>query len=178
MTGRGDDEVRAGLRANLGRLWRYALVLAARRDTAEDLVQATCLRALERAHLFVPGTRCDAWLMTILHGLWINELRARRVRTGAGTVEADIALVHDGAAAMELRLQAGDVLRAAATLPDGQRAALFLVYAEGLSYREAAQILDVPVGTVMSRLAAARLALGRQVGEDGPAAVRGKEAAP
>src|SRR5262245_18603828 len=75
-----EAEIRAGLAGHLTRLWRYAFVLSHQRDTADDLVQATCVRALERASQFSPGTRLDRWLFSILHSVWLNEVRSRRVR--------------------------------------------------------------------------------------------------
>lgn len=151
--------MRAGLPALLARLWRYGLVLSRSRDTAEDLVQSTCLRALERAHQFTPGTRLDRWLFTILHSIWINEVRARRIRQGKGFVDAAEALIFDGDHHIEQNILASQVLREAQSLPEAQRATVFLVYVEGLAYREAAALLDVPIGTIMSRLAAARAKL-------------------
>jgi len=159
MSESSHDAVRAGLRAHLARLWRYGLVLSGSRDAAEDLVQATCLRALERAHQFTPGTRLDRWLMTILHRVWLNELRAARYRRGQGLVDAESALVFDGLRAIEANISAAQVLRAVQSLPEAQRETVFLVYVEGYTYREAAEALDVPIGTVMSRLAAARAKL-------------------
>lgn len=166
MAAAGCEEVRAGLAVNLDRLWRYAFVLAQRRDLAEDLVQATCLRALERAHQFAPGTRLQSWLLAILRGIWFDELRAQRVRLGRGVVEAMDVLSFDGNETMETHLMADHALRLIAALPEAQRETAFLVYANGMAYREAAELLDVPIGTVMSRLAAARLALGRQMAGD------------
>jgi RNA polymerase sigma-70 factor (ECF subfamily) len=148
-----------GLAAELKRLWRFGLVLSGSRDVAEDLVQSTCVRALERSHQFMPGTRLDRWLFSILHSIWINEIRARRVRLGGGLVDAESALVFDGAAAVETNIVAGQVLRSVQALPDAQRETVFLVYVEGLTYREAAELLGIPIGTVMSRLAAARMRL-------------------
>ncbi|MGO4573973.1 RNA polymerase sigma factor [Microvirga sp. 2TAF3] len=161
MIRNGQEEVRAALAGQLIRLWRYGLVLAGRRDVAEDLVQATCLRALERAHQFEPGTRVDRWLFSILHSIWLNELRSRRVRQGEGLVDAETALIFNGAEQVESNVLKTQVLKEVQALPEPQRAAVFLVYVEGLAYREAAEILDVPIGTVMSRLAAARAALGK-----------------
>jgi RNA polymerase sigma-70 factor (ECF subfamily) len=85
----GEEAVRQGLPALLARLWRYGLVLSRDRSTAEDLVQATALRALERANQFTPGTRLDRWLFVILRSVWINEMRSRRVREGGGVVPAE-----------------------------------------------------------------------------------------
>lgn len=159
------DLIRAELRDHLARLWRYGLVLSTRRDVAEDLVQATCLRALERADQFQLGTRLDRWLFAILHSIWLNEVRARQIRQGAGFVDAETSLTFDGARQIETGILAAQVLREVQGLPEAQRGAVFLVYVEGLSYREAADVLAVPVGTIMSRLAAARETLGRRTGQ-------------
>jgi RNA polymerase sigma factor (sigma-70 family) len=159
MTESAHEAVRAGLGSHLTRLWRYGLVLSGSRDVAEDLVQTTCLRALEHAQQFTPGTRLDRWLMTILHRVWLNELRAARYRRGQGLVDAESVLVFDGIRAIEANISAGQVLMAVQSLPEAQRETVFLVYVEGFTYREAADALEVPIGTVMSRLAAARAKL-------------------
>ncbi len=161
MDARGSEEVKSGLKPCLARLWRYGLVLSGNRDVAPDLVQATCLRALERADQFIPGTRLDRWLFTILHSIWLNELRARRIRLGGGFVDPETLVAPGGAEQIEANIFVGEVLREVQGLPEAQRATVFLVYVEGLTYREAAEVLDVPIGTVMSRLAAARLTLGK-----------------
>ncbi|WP_158817604.1 RNA polymerase sigma factor [Methylocapsa sp. S129] len=157
----GPQEVKAGLAANLARLWRYGLVLSGARDVADDLVQATCVRAIERADQFQPGTQLDRWLFSILRSIWLNELRSRRVREGGGFVDASEALVVDGGHQIETNIFAAQVLREVGGLPEAQREAVLLVYVEGLSYREAAEVLAAPIGTIMSRLAAARLTLGK-----------------
>jgi RNA polymerase sigma-70 factor (ECF subfamily) len=161
MTEASRREVRAGLEPCLARLWRYALVLSRANDAAEDLVQATCLRAIERADQFVPGTRLDRWLFAILRSIWLNEIRARRIREGGGFVDAEEALSSDGAQVIETNILAAQVLRAIGGLPEAQRETVLLVYGEGFSYAEAATTLGIPIGTVMSRLAAARVALGK-----------------
>ena len=161
MKASGVQEVKAGLAPNLARLWRYGLVLSGARDVADDLVQATCVRAIERADQFQAGTRLDRWLFSILRSIWLNELRARRVREGGGFVDASEALVVDGGREIETNIFAAQVLREVGGLPEAQREAVLLVYVEGLSYREAAEILAAPIGTVMSRLAAARATLGK-----------------
>ncbi len=158
-----EDDIRAGLSQHLKRLWRYAIVLSRQRDVADDLVQATCVRALERAGQYDPGTRLDRWLFAILHSIWLNEVRSRRVRMGQGFVEADEILVFDGAAQTETHFMAAQVMRKVQDLPEAQRTAVFLAYVEGLSYREVATVLDVPIGTVMSRLAAARAKLAENM---------------
>ena len=154
-------EVRAGLEPSLARLWRYALVLSRARDVADDLVQATCLRAIERADQFVPGTRMDRWLFAILRSIWLNEIRSRGIREGGRFVEPEEVLTTDGARETELNITASAVLRAIEQLPEAQRETVLLVYGEGYTYAEAAAVLAVPVGTVMSRLATARAALAK-----------------
>lgn len=117
------------------------------------------MRALERAGQFVPGSQMDRWLLSILHSIWLNEVRARRVRQGQGLVDADQALSYDGEHAAHTHVLAAQVIRRVDALPEAQRETVFLAYVEGLSYREVAEVLQVPIGTVMSRLAAARLKL-------------------
>ncbi|WP_184381129.1 RNA polymerase sigma factor [Rhizobium sp. BK619] len=162
-----EADIRSGLTENLARLWRYGLVLSHQRDVADDLVQATCVRALERADQFIPGTRLDRWLFSILHSIWLNEIRSRRVRQGQGFVDARETLTFDGAHATETQVMAGQVLKRVNALPEAQRTVVFLAYVEGLSYREVASILDIPIGTVMSRLAAARARLSGDEREGG-----------
>lgn len=161
MSKGANDIVSDGLAGHLARLWRYGLVLSGSRDAAEDLVQATCLRALERSHQFEPGTRLDRWLFTILSSIWKNELRSQKIRQGAGFVEPEEALITDGARQAETNILLRQVLKEVQELPEVQRATVFLVYAEGLTYKEAADALDVPIGTIMSRLASARAKLGQ-----------------
>jgi RNA polymerase sigma-70 factor (ECF subfamily) len=158
-----DYDIRNELVAYMGRLWRYGLVLSRQRDVAEELVQATCLRALERAKQFQPGTQLDRWLFSILHSIWIDDVRSRRVRMGQGFAEASTALVLDGAHDIETRTLANQILRKVDGLPEAQRTTVFLTYVEGFSYREVADLLEIPIGTVMSRLATARAKLA---GED------------
>jgi RNA polymerase sigma-70 factor (ECF subfamily) len=153
-------EVRVGLEPSLARLWRYALVLSRARDVADDLVQATCLRAIERADQFVPGTRVDRWLFAILRSIWLNEIRSRRIREGGGFVDTD-SLTTDGEREIEMNITTSQVLRAIDRLPEAQRETVLLVYGEGYSYAEAAAALGVPIGTIMSRLAAGRAALAK-----------------
>jgi RNA polymerase sigma-70 factor (ECF subfamily) len=161
MTESSRREVRAGLQGCLARLWRYALMLSGARDVADDLVQATCLRAIERADQFAEGTKLDRWLFSILRSIWLNEIRSRRIREGGGFVDAAEALTFDGARQAETNILAAEVLKALKELPEAQRETVLLVYGEGYTYAEAAAALGVPVGTVMSRLATARVALAK-----------------
>ena len=102
--------MRAGLVPCLTRLSRYALLLSKTSDVAEDLVQATCARAIERADQFAPGTRLDRWLFAILRSIWLNDMRARRVREGGGFVDAAEILTVDGAHEMEVNILTAEVL--------------------------------------------------------------------
>jgi RNA polymerase sigma-70 factor, ECF subfamily len=154
-------EVRAGLEPSLARLWRYGLVLSRARDVADDLVQTTCLRAIERADQFAPGTRVDRWLFAILRSIWLSESRSRGIRGGGGFVEPEEVLTTDGARETPMNITASVVLKAIKQLPEAQRETVLLVYGEGYTYAEAAAVLAVGVGTVMSRLATARAALAK-----------------
>ncbi|MGR7643328.1 RNA polymerase sigma factor [Klebsiella aerogenes] len=149
------------LAAHLSRLWRYGLVLSHNRDVAEELVQATCLRALEKSAQFTPGTRIDRWLFAILHSIWISELRARQVRLGKGFVECDELTAPEPGEQDDTQWRYRQLMLRVNQLPEAQRNAVFLVYVEGFSYQEAAETLSVPIGTIMSRLAAARETLAK-----------------
>lgn len=178
MIGKSHDPVIEGIAAELPRLWRYGLVLSSNRDTAEELVQATCVRALERTHQYQAGTRLDRWLISILHSIWLNEVRSRKVRQGQGLVDADAVLVFDGLQATETNILAGQVLREVQDLPEVQRETVYLVYVEGMTYREAANVLAVPIGTIMSRLAAARAKLADLGRDEKPGQKPGADDAP
>ena len=151
-----EAEFRRELGLLLPRLWRYGLVLSRQKHLAEDLVQATCVRALERAGQFAAGTRLDRWLLAIMHSIWLNELRSQRVRQGQGFVDAEQELSFDGESQAQEQVLAAQVIKRVNGLPEAQRETVFLAYVEGLSYKEIAELLHIPVGTVMSRLAAAR----------------------
>lgn len=98
----------------------------------------------------------DRWLFSILHSIWLNEIRAQHIRQGQGFVDID-RLTASGDS--EDPVWANQVMQRVNQLPEAQRNTVFLVYVEELSYREAAEVLNVPIGTIMSRLAAARLTL-------------------
>lgn len=153
------DTVRQGLSPCLTRLWRYGWVLSRQRHVADDLVQATCVRALERAGHYQPGTRLDRWLFSILHSIWLNEVRSQQVRKGQGFVDSDDLASTDESQALETQILASQVMRRVQDLPEALRESVFLAYVEGLSYREISDIQQIPMGTVMSRLAAARIRL-------------------
>jgi len=161
------DGLTRELPALLPRLWRFALRLAGDRHDAEDLVQRACVRALERRHQLQPGSSTLSWLFSIVHSIWLNEVRARQIRThGSMQWSEELAdTVADPAAANpETYTLQRQIIGAVEALPDAQRAVMLLVAVEGLSYREAATALSVPIGTVMSRLARARLTIGESFG--------------
>ncbi len=148
--------------ALLPRLRRFALALTGRANDADDLVQDTVERALRNLDRFVPDTRMDSWLFRIARNLWIDTTRSRNVRKTSDLSEAET-LAHDGARAAEAHLLLSQTLGALAQLPEEQRNVVALVLIDGLSYREAASVLEVPIGTVTSRLARARDALSLRV---------------
>jgi len=150
----------------LPRLWRFGLGLTGNPEACDDLVQATCERALTRYHQWKPGSRLDSWVFTIMQSIWKNELRAQSIRRGAGFVDPESYVFYGKFPSAEASAYALQVLEAVMALPEAQRIALLLVYIEGYSYEEAATILEVPIGTVMSRLARARLCLAEVL--DGP----------
>jgi RNA polymerase sigma-70 factor, ECF subfamily len=123
-------------------------------------VQEGCLRAFARLDQWQPGTRLDSWMFRIIHNIWIDQKRALKVR--GAVVDLDDApelMGMDGRDVVERRLTLNRVLEAMATLPQEHRELIALVSIEGVSYQEAATILEIPVGTVTSRLVRARRAL-------------------
>jgi RNA polymerase sigma-70 factor (ECF subfamily) len=156
--------------ASLPRLRRFARGLTGSASQADDLVQSACERALTRQHQFQEGTRFDSWMFRIVQTIWIDQIRSRDVRKEDGEIEDDRFGSDEPVRRAEARLALEEVRRAAARLPAEQRAALMLVTVEGFSYKEAAEIAQVPVGTIMSRLARARIALHQQL--DAGSAVR------
>ena len=141
------------------RLWRFALSLTGQKDLADDLVQATCLRALERQNQFQAGSNFAAWAMTICRSIWLNDMRSQHFRkTGQLDAAIESSLI-DPAPSPETNIFAAEVFKQVMQLPEGQRSAVELVFVEQFTYREAAAILGIPIGTVMSRLSAARKAL-------------------
>ena len=152
----------------LPRLRRLGRVLARAPADADDLVQLTVERALARRAQWRAGTRLDSWMFRIMKNAWIDESRARARRGDVFAPEEEGARAGaDGAAAMEARLAAREVESAMARLPPDQRIAVALVLVEGLSYEEAAEVLEIPPGTLTSRLVRGRTALMAQIGEAG-----------
>ena len=152
----------------LPRLRRLARILARDLADADDLVQLTVERALVRVGQWTPGTRLDSWMFRIMKNAWIDEARSRQRRRRVFLAEEDGEHVGDqGAAVVERRLEAAGVEREIARLPPDQKLAVVLVLVEGLSYREAAEILEIPEGTLTSRLVRGRNAILERLTEPG-----------
>jgi RNA polymerase sigma-70 factor, ECF subfamily len=154
----------------LPKLWRFALRLTRHHDDAQDLVQRTCVRALERQQQWQAAHSSNgsplSWLYTILHSIWLNETRSRRLHPvdslARDADDEEQPLPDPQGADPAARAYFHQVVAAVDALPEAQRGVMLLVAVEGLSYREAAEVLGVPVGTVMSRLSRARLVSGQR----------------
>ena len=151
------------IEAELPRLRRYARALTRDAVTADDLVQDCLTRALGKLHLWQPGTDLRAWLFTILHNQYVNHIR-RAVREGSAVGLSESEPLLSRAPQQGKRLELRDLERAIAKLPKEQRAVILLVGLEGMRYEEVAVVLDVPVGTIRSRLSRGREALRRLTG--------------
>jgi RNA polymerase sigma-70 factor, ECF subfamily len=166
MKNKFNDQFREEMVVLLPRLWRFAISLARQTILAEDLVQQTCERALEREEQFSIGTRQDHWMFAIMASLWKNHLRSERVRTGHGTIGADEISNEGDIGLVEQALLRSTLHQAVMELPLWQREAVLLVYVEDMSYRDASETLKLPLGTVMSRLASAKVALASRLNPD------------
>lgn len=162
-----DQTIRRDIVRLLPRLRRFAYGLTGTLDEAEDLVQSACERALSRLAQWQPGTRLDSWMYRIVQTVWLDRLRsAKRREIATDSARLEMLAGGGGAREAETRLLLAAVCRQVALLPEEQRAVLLLISLEGLSYKETAAILDIPLGTVMSRLARARLAVAKAMDED------------
>lgn len=167
-----EQPIRDAIIAALPRLRRFCQGLAGNAQDGDDLMQSTVERALSRAHQFEAGTRVDSWMFRISQNLRIDAARAA-ARRGTQVPVEDLpeTIGEDGRVTVENRSDLAAAQRALQAVPEDQRAAFLLVVVEGLSYREAAEVLDVPVGTIMSRLARARGRIEQVVGR-GPGGVQ------
>ena len=141
----------------LPRLRRFARALTRHPQDADDLVQLAVERALSRSRQWRPGSSLTNWMLAIVRNAWIDETRSRRRRDAVLAPESEGAEVGDTGTDRDIELWS--IQSALDRLPEEQRLAVALVLVEGLSYREAAQVMDVPIGTLTSRLARGRLAL-------------------
>jgi len=148
----------------LPRLRRFAAGLTGTVQDGDDVVQTACLRALERYHQWEPGTRLDSWMFRIIRNLWLDRGKSAWNRLVRSDPDA-LAEIPDNSIGrdIEARDELACARTAIAALPEAQREVLLLVTVEGLTYEAAADVLGVPLGTVMSRLARARVAVARRV---------------
>lgn len=158
-----DEDIRARIVQLLPRLRRFAAALTGSIADGDDLVQDTVERALKNLHRWEPGTRLDSWMFRIAKNRFIDTRRSyKRSRVVAMEAPEDApSVVSDGARAADTRLMLKDVASALQRLPVEQREALVLVSVEGFSYRDAAEVLEIPIGTLTSRIARAREALAQ-----------------
>ena len=150
----------------LPRMRRFARGLARDGADGDDLCQATIERALKSSQQWQGGTRLDAWVYTIMRNIWVDQVRARNRRSQTFvTEEAGLNVGDAGNAAIEAHVELGNVGRAMSRLPHDQREAVMLVLVEGFAYKEAAEIIGCPIGTLTSRWVRGREALMRALGE-------------
>ncbi|MDN3922789.1 RNA polymerase sigma factor [Roseateles violae] len=155
------DNLRQRIAELLPRLRRFARTVAWQREDADDLVQIALERALRAQDQWQEGTRLDSWLFRIMKNAWIDELRARGRRDEVLAPDGEqVGVSETGSLITRLSVEA-----AMARLPEEQRLAVGLVLVEGLAYKDAAEALGVPIGTLTSRLARGREALQRMLGD-------------
>jgi RNA polymerase sigma-70 factor (ECF subfamily) len=150
-----NDALERALVTHVAGLRRYARALVGNPTDAEDLVQESLVRALSRLRPWTPVRDLRSYLFAVMHNLYVDQYRSRR--SAPVTVDIDNVLHHPSAPAnQDSRLEVRDLARSIACLGDEQRQVVLLVGLEGLSYAEVARVLDVPIGTVMSRLSRGR----------------------
>ncbi|WP_293368718.1 RNA polymerase sigma factor [Nevskia sp.] len=161
------DPFQIELIALLPRLRRFGLATCRDSSEADDLVQAAVEKALRSREQWQIGTRLDSWMFRIMQNLWIDQQRSRKLRAVIDDPEQLEQLPEetDWNRVIEAQMTLDRVLAVMRTLPDAMRAVLALVTIDGLSYQDAAQVLDVPIGTVMSRLSRARVELMKRLAE-------------
>jgi RNA polymerase sigma-70 factor (ECF subfamily) len=154
------DVIRNEMIQMLPRLRAFGRSLTGAQDQADDLVQQTVEKALRNIDSYAPGSRLDSWMFRIMRNTWIDGHRAHRPTVSLDVVDTHTPLTgEDGRDVTENRIYLAQVNKAMDALPEDQRAVLMLVCVEGLRYREVAEALGIPEGTVMSRLSRGRLAL-------------------
>ena len=154
MSASESSQAREEIAKLLPRLRRFARTVTRHREDADDLVQTAVERALVHLDQWQPGTRLDSWLFRIMKNAWIDEVRARVRR--ADVLEPEEAGETIGDTPMERHLERMALQQAMQRLNEDQRLAVGLVLVEGLPYKEAAEVLEIPIGTLTSRLARAR----------------------
>jgi RNA polymerase sigma-70 factor (ECF subfamily) len=148
----------------LPRLRRFAHSLTAGAESGEDLVQETCVRALAHLDQWHPGTRLDSWMFRIAQNLWIDHMRTQKLRGEVVDIDCISELLScDGQVIAENRIVLEELRKDLAQMSVDQRNVIRLVCGYGMSYKETGEILNLPAGTVMSRLHRARDALQKYV---------------
>ena len=154
------EDIRSRMVELLPRLRRFSYALTGNLDEADDLVQETCARGLASANQWQPGTRLDSWMYKIAQNVWFDKLRAAKVRGETVDMDAIASLPgSDGRDVVENTMTLQVVTKSLAKLPADQQLVVAHVCIDGLSYKDTAQVLGIPIGTVMSRLARARQTL-------------------
>lgn len=148
----------------LPRLRRFAHALSRNASDADDLTQSTVERALRSRDQWTPGTRLDSWLYRIMRNLWIDTIRVRDRKQGREAPEEEARAIADPRGAIETSLELRRAMDAMQRLPDEQREVVALILVEGFGYREVSEMLDLPIGTVSSRLVRGRTALLQMLG--------------
>ena len=153
------------LSALLPRMRRFAHALSRNSADADDLTQMTIERALKSRTQWQPGTRLDSWAYTIMRNLWIDTVRSRSRRDKVEAPEEEARSAgHDPRDAIEASVDLARMMAAMEQLPGEQREVVALILIEGFGYRETAEMLGLPIGTVSSRLVRGRTALLDMVG--------------
>ncbi len=145
----------------LPKLKAHALYLTRSGDKADDLLQRTCLRALSRSHQWQAGTRLDRWVSAIMNSIWFNELRQKRQRQEQELPEPDMVADRGFESQVEAQLMISELRRACARLSDEDFALVTKIHSYGYTYKEIADELGVPIGTVLSRVSRAKAMIKR-----------------
>lgn len=151
----------SGFADDVAAMRRYARSLTRDRDDADDVVQDALVRAIERQATYQAGRDRRRWLLAIVHNVFISGTRREVAEARRNDRFAEMQVAHTDAS-QEHHARLGEIARSFAALPEHHRAVLHLTAIEGLSYQECADVLGVPVGTIMSRIARARTALRQQ----------------
>ena len=159
---------RTELKRLIPRLRRFGHALAGSADAGDDLLQDALEKALKREQQFTPGTRLDSWMYRIMQTTWIDTIRSRTRQANRLTPLDSVAepAGEDGRRDFPARIAFSEVRLAMQSLSDDERIVLALVAIEGFTYQEASETLDIPIGTVMSRVSRARKNLVRILGHD------------
>jgi RNA polymerase sigma-70 factor (ECF subfamily) len=153
------------LSALLPRLRRFAHALSRNSADADDLTQMTIERALRSKDQWRPGTHLHSWACTIMRNLWIDTVRSRSRKEAFEAPAVEVEKVADGGGSLEASVELNRVMAAMQKLPEEQREIVALILVEGFGYREASEMLQLPIGTVSSRLVRGRTALLEILGE-------------